>query len=253
MDVMPPPTSSTASLATGIRARNRAELTSAIVATARQHLAVEGAAGLSLRAVARELGMVSSALYRYFPSRDDLLTRLIIEAYDALGAAAEDAEARVARADLEGRFRAIGRAVRGWALEHEHEYALIYGSPVPGYAAPSDTIAPASRIPNLLLAILAEAAEAGRVGQPVHIDEAVRRSIAPVRGQTPASVPDGLLVRGLMAWTYLFGAVSFDLFGHRHNVIADERADPHPFFEFELDRLVELVGLGVDVGVGRSR
>ena len=73
--------------APGVRARVRAELTREITDAARRHLAAEGAAGLSLRAVARELGMASSAVYRYFPSRDDLLTTLIVEAYDALGAA----------------------------------------------------------------------------------------------------------------------------------------------------------------------
>ena len=74
--------------AQGARARVRAELTEEIKAVARRHLAESGAAALSLRAVARDVGMVSSAVYRYFPSRDDLLTALIVEAYDALGTAA---------------------------------------------------------------------------------------------------------------------------------------------------------------------
>ena len=68
-----------------------------IKAIARQHLATDGA-NLSLRAVARDMGMVSSAIYRYFPSRDDLLTALILDAYNALGAAVEAAEARGRRA-----------------------------------------------------------------------------------------------------------------------------------------------------------
>src|ERR1700743_252717 len=86
------------------RERARAELTREIKEEARRQLASSGAGGLSLRAVARELGMVSSALYRYFPSRDDLLTALIIEAYDALGAAAEKAAADVPRTDVRGRW-----------------------------------------------------------------------------------------------------------------------------------------------------
>ena len=84
--------------------------------------------------------MVSSAIYRYFPSRDDLLTALIIDAYDALGDAVEAADAAVDRADLRGRWLAVCRAARAWALAHPAEYALIYGSPVPGYAAPDDTV-----------------------------------------------------------------------------------------------------------------
>ena len=106
--------------------------------------------------------MASSAIYRYFPSRDALLTRLIIDAYDALGAAVEDAEAAVDRTDVLGRFRAIGHAVRSWARANPHEYALIYGSPVPGYAAPTDTIDPATRVTTVLLRLLAESV------RPVH-------------------------------------------------------------------------------------
>ncbi len=86
------------STAKGARARARIEVTAAIKDEARRQLAADGAAKLSLRAVARELGMVSSALYRYFPSRDDLLTALIIDAYDSLGDAAEAAHAKVADA-----------------------------------------------------------------------------------------------------------------------------------------------------------
>src|SRR3954465_4125271 len=74
------------------RERVRAELTAEITDAARRQLASVGAAGLSLRAVARELGMASSALYRYFPSRDELLTRLIVDGYDDLGAAGEAAD-----------------------------------------------------------------------------------------------------------------------------------------------------------------
>ena len=92
------------------RERARAELTADILGLARAQLATVGAAGLSLRAVARELGMVSSAVYRYFPSRDDLLTRLIIEGYDAVGAAAEQAD-DPAMPPAE-RWLAVCRAVR---------------------------------------------------------------------------------------------------------------------------------------------
>src|SRR5215470_9227101 len=113
--------------AASIRARVRAEMISEIKAVARRHLEVDGA-NLSLRAVARDLGMVSSALYRYFPSRDDLLTALILDAYNSLGEAVERAEAAVERGDLVGRWLAACRAVRAWALATPHEYALIYGS-----------------------------------------------------------------------------------------------------------------------------
>jgi AcrR family transcriptional regulator len=216
----------------GVRARARAELTRAIIDTGRRQLALEGPAALSLRAVARELGMVSSAVYRYVASRDDLLTLLIIDAYDDLGAAAERVEARVPRADLNGRFLAVGRAVRAWALEHSHDFALIYGSPVPGYAAPQDTIGPATRVPALLIAVLQDAVTTGAYDADAAspVPAAVHRALAPVRSGVPDDVPDDLVIRGLMAWTYLVGAVSFELFGQRQNVISDAASLRGAFF-----------------------
>lgn len=242
------------SVARSVRRQARDELTRRIVATARAQLATVGAASLSLRAVARELGMVSSAVYRYVPSRDELLTLLIIEAYDALGAAAERAEAKVDRVDLTGRFRAVCRGVRRWAIRHPQEYALVYGSPVPGYAAPTDTIGPASRVGVLLVGVLADAVDAGRyqTGAAPPLSEPVRRAIAPTRSFMPPSVPDDLVVRGLIAWTYLFGAVSFELFGHRHNVVAAPAGLREAFFEEEVTRIAALIGLSPDLDPGRS-
>src|SRR3954469_16186441 len=109
------------STAQGARARARIEVTAAIKDEARRQLAAEGAAKLSLRAVARDLGVVSSALYRYFASRDDLLTALIIDAYNALGDTVEAAAASKPREDLEGRWLAIAHAIREWALARPHE------------------------------------------------------------------------------------------------------------------------------------
>src|SRR5215831_16562943 len=137
------------------RERARAELTREIKEEARRQLAEVGGNGLSLRAVARELGMVSSALYRYYPSRDDLLTALIIDAYNAIGAAAE-AGVGAARAGAPARetWAAACRAIRAWAVANPHEYALIYGSPVPGYRAPPDTVPPATRSVAVLAGLL---------------------------------------------------------------------------------------------------
>src|SRR5580698_7394444 len=111
------------------RQRVRAAMSADIVAEARRQLALEGAAALSLRAVARQLGMASSAMYRYFPSRDELLTALIVEGYEALGEVAE--QAATAGGGPARRFRTVCRAIRRWALDHPHEYALLYGSPIP--------------------------------------------------------------------------------------------------------------------------
>lgn len=226
--------------ATSIRARVRAELTDEIKTVARRHLATDGA-NLSLRAVARDLGMASSALYRYFPSRDDLLTALIIDAYDALGAAVEAADAAVAdRTDLRGRWRASCHAVRDWALAKPAEYALVYGSPVPGYAAPRDTIGPATRTPRVLLGILADGTAAGLLatGRP-DLPDPVRTDLTRLRSDELVDIPEPVLARGTIAWIQLFGAVSFEVFGQLDNVFDDRAA----YFDHQLEVMSDLVGL----------
>jgi AcrR family transcriptional regulator len=227
--------------ATGARARVRAELTQEILTAARRQLAEHGAAGLSLRAVAREVGMVSSAVYRYYPSRDHLLTALIVDAYDGLGAAVERAVAKVPTADLFGRWNAICDRVRRWARAHPHEYALIYGSPVPGYRAPVTTIGPATRVALILIQLLLDAQDAGALA-PATLDtppaEGLRADLDRLRG-TFGDVPEAVVVRALVAWSALFGLVSFELFGQFHNVI-DANAD---FFTSATRELAVFVGL----------
>ncbi|MFZ9482905.1 MAG: TetR/AcrR family transcriptional regulator [Ilumatobacteraceae bacterium] len=218
----------------GVRERARTELTAQIKRTARRHLAREGAAGLSLRAVARDLGMVSSAVYRYFPSRDDLLTALIIDAYEAFGAAAERAEAAIARDDLLGRWRAAGAAAYSWSGKHAAEYALIFGSPVPGYRAPDDTIGPAGRFTGVLLGILSDADQAGlRPHDIPPLGAATRADIEQLRARIDVDIDADWLAAGLRAWTSLIGLISFIRFGHLHNVVLDEDA----YFADTLDRL----------------
>ena len=117
--------------ASSIRARVRAEMIDEIKNIARQHLASEGA-NLSLRAVARDLGVVSSAIYRYFASRDDLLTALILDAYNSLGSAVENADAAVDPDDLAARWLAVCHAVRDWAIAVPHEYASSTAARCPG-------------------------------------------------------------------------------------------------------------------------
>ena len=214
------------------RERARTEITGEILDAARGYLATDGAPALSLRAIARDLGMASSALYRYFDSRDALLTRLIIDAYDSLGAAAEASESVVDRADLTGRFTAICQAVRAWALAHPNEYALIYGSPVPGYVAPADTVAPASRVTTLLMRILIDATTAGRIpaSDTQAPEDATAAALAPIRSYLPPGVPAPLIQRGLMTWTGLFGVVSFELYGQLHQVVGEPPADRDAFF-----------------------
>jgi AcrR family transcriptional regulator len=223
---------------TSVRERVRSELTAEITAAARRQLADVGAAGLSLRAVAREVGMVSSAVYRYFPSRDDLLTRLIIDGYDDLGAAAESAD-DPARAPLE-RWLAVCRAVRAWARQHPHEYALLYGSPVPGYRAPKDTVPAASRVGVVLGRILGDAARSGVMSpaagerDPGLVSE---DAVAVLGGEHPA-LDETVRVRALLAWSSLFGTISIELLGH----FVGSVEDGDRYFDRAMTDLAGLIG-----------
>ena len=234
------------------RERARAELTREIKEEARRQLAATGADGLSLRAVARELGMVSSALYRYYPSRDDLLTALIIDAYNALGEAAEGAIAGPAPA--RDRWIAACHAIRGWARSNPHEYALIYGSPVPGYRAPEATIGPAARVPLAFVGVLGDALATGELAAPREAlpvtgalaaqADALSAALAaaaasPGSAGAYASVPPDVLVRAVIAWTQLFGMISFELFGQF--VGSFEPADA--LFAHAVAQLATFVGL----------
>jgi AcrR family transcriptional regulator len=222
------------------RARARVETTDQIKQIAREHLAVDGP-NLSLRAVARDLGVVSSAVYRYFASRDDLLTALIIDGYVSMADAVEQAEAAVARRDLAGRWLAVGRAARGWSLAHGHEYALLYGSPVPGYAAPQDTIEPASRPVALALGILRDGVERGVLPVPSdRLPRAVRADVERMTG-IPGfdGVPPTLMARALSEWALLFGTISFELFGRLANAVTDYDA----YFDHQLRVMTRRLGL----------
>ncbi|KMS75390.1 TetR family transcriptional regulator [Streptomyces viridochromogenes] len=227
------------STAKGVRARARMEVTAAIKDEARRQLAAEGAAKLSLRAVARELGMVSSALYRYFPSRDDLLTALIIDAYDSLGESAEAAHAKAADAGPVQRWTAVAEAVRDWALRHPHEYALIYGSPVPGYTAPDTTVPSASRVGLVFIGILREAHGTSGLIEPAPLPAALRPEAERMTADLAPDLPPASVAALVASWAELFGLVGFELFGQFNRVVEDRAA----FFRHAVGRLAREVGL----------
>ena len=224
--------------APSIRARVRAEMTDEIKAIAKRHLAADGA-NLSLRAVARDLGVVSSAIYRYFASRDDLLTALIIDAYNDVGQAVEDADASADRADFVGRWLAVTHGVRNWALAVPHEYMLIYGSPVPGYQAPTDTVPAAMRGTTALGTILDDAVVAGVLhdtGEELPVE--VQRDLAGLRAQVFPNLPENVLVRGMGAWVQLFGMISFELGGQFTNVLTERTV----FFDHQMRAMARYIG-----------
>lgn len=205
----------------GPRQRHREATTAGILERARVQLAEHGPAGLSLRKIARDMDLVSSAVYRYFPSRDDLLTRLIIDGYHEYGQAVEDAEAGVERSAFAERFRAAAGALRAWALANPNTYALIYGSPVPGYHAPQDTIAAASRAGLVLIRVLEDAAQSGHVF-PVDGESAPPgETVAGLAEQLGSKLAPSVLAPAVDSWSHLMGLISFETFGQYRNMIAD--------------------------------
>lgn len=224
---------------TGVRARRRAAFEAEILRVGREHLAVAGAAGLSLRAVARDLGVASSAVYRYVDSRDELLTRLIVEAYGSLADQVDEALAAANAASPPPgpatRFRVIARATRTWALAHPHEFALLYGTPVPGYHAPAErTTPPGTRVTTRLTELLPEL----DLGPGTEQD---RRALGegPGRLPTETGLPPGALRRGLAAWDLVIGTLTAELFGRYGPSVP---ADAGAYFEGSLDAALAIVG-----------
>ena len=219
---------------TTARAIAREQLTRSILHSARAQLGTVGPAALSVRAVARNVGMVSSAVYRYFPSRDDLLTELLVICYSELADKVEAAEAAVAnRSDRRGRWRAIASACHRWAAAHPYDYALLYGSPVPGYAAPRRTVEPAARVPRLVLALVgpSETAASSEPGAGT-VDDRLHDALAGIREFVGADLGDEPTMRALRAWSGLIGAISLERFGHLANAL-----DGDVWFAALVDRL----------------
>lgn len=226
------------------RERARVQTMAEILRIGREELAKHGAAALSLRAVSRELGVVSSAVYRYVPSRDALLTLLIEDAYAELGEAVAHAESLVQRADYRGRFDAAARGVREWALREPARYGLLYGSPVPGYAAPAErTTEPGTRVIRLLIGIVAEAESAGVLrlcGPSTEVSPGLRADAERIRAELDVELADEDVARLVTAWVALFGAVSFEVFGQYGK---DTFAAPAELFEHQMAMLASLIGL----------
>lgn len=127
-----------------IKRKQIPNLQEAIKETAWKQIAEFGAPTLSLRAIARALKITAPAIYNYFPNRDALVTALIVDAFTSLGDAQKKTVEGISASKLEARFTALGLAYRDWAIQYEQRYQLIFGTPIPGYAAPEDTTLPAA-------------------------------------------------------------------------------------------------------------
>ena len=222
------------------RARARVQMLEQIKREALAQLAAEGAPGLSLRQIARELGLVSSGLYRYFASRDELLTALIVDAYADLARAIEDADGGLDQHDYRRRWLLRGKSLRSWARSEPARYQLIYGSPVPGYSAPPDTIAPAGAVILALLRVLAEAGAAGTLAErPDPGDPELVAQLAGMGEALALDLPVGTLAQAIGALGEVFGLLALELGGHL--VGGFEPADS--LFEHSLNELADRIGL----------
>ncbi|MCX5192519.1 WHG domain-containing protein [Streptomyces sp. NBC_00249] len=220
----------------------------AVKAIARDLLVKLGAGGLSLEAVAHGGGLALAEVRAVFPHRDDLLTALVVDAYDESAAAMERADraAVAAGAPAGARLLAVARALRAWSFAHAAEFTLIYGSPVPDYHAPQETVPPASRTPAVLAAIIRSALEAGALTPPrraVPGPPLLRPEAVEMFGGVPEAPFSDIIERGIVLWSSLIGLLVFQVFSRTHDSVRDESA----YFDFAIAVAAEGVGLDVPV------
>ncbi|MBV6700143.1 TetR-like C-terminal domain-containing protein [Kitasatospora aureofaciens] len=220
-----------------------------IKSSARRLLVKLGADGLTLDAVAGESGLAVADVQAVFPHRDDLLTALVVDAYNESGAAMEQADraAGDAGASAGARLLAATRALRRWSFDNPAEFTLIYGSPVPGYHAPQDTVPPASRTPAVLAGIVRAGLEAGELTPPrraVPGPPLLRPEAVELFGGLPEAPFADVIERGIVLWSSLIGLLVFQVFSRTHDSVRDESA----FFDFAVAVAAEGIGLVVPLG-----
>ena len=216
----------------GKRQDTRDRIEAQIVESGRRQLSAEGVAGLSLRAIARDLGMVSSAVYRYVASRDDLLTLLLVDAYSELADAVDAARARAADG-WRDQITAIAHAARAWAVAHPAGWTLLYGSPVPGYHAPPE--ATVARAP----AWWAHCSTRWRQVSPqrdlgitdIEVPRALSADFDRLRDEFDFPGDDAAVAKCFALWAGLVGAINLEVFGQYG---ADTLTDPAPIFDVQV-------------------
>ena len=217
-----------------------------IKALAWAQIAESGAAAMSLRAIARDMGMTSSALYRYFTGREQLLSALAQDGFASLADHLEAAEAEPDGREPDGaggdRFMRVVRAYRRWALDHPTEYALTFGSPVPGLECHVPEVkAEMERGVAVLLRVMIAGLRAGRIQPPplAGADEPALRAKLALWGST---VDDELSPESLgacmFAWAQLHGAISVELFGH----MPPELMPADELFEYQMQEVLRTIG-----------
>ena len=223
----------------GKRQETREKIEAQIVELGRRHLVTEGAAGLSLRAIARDLGMVSSAVYRYVASRDDLLTLLLVDAYSEL-ADAVDRAATTAGGQWRDQLLAIAHAARAWGVDQPARWALLYGSPVPGYHAPRErTVGPGTRVVAALFDAIGAGIAAGDVTQSnVAAVQPLSSDFDRLREEFEFAGDDSAVAKCFLLWAGMVGAISLEVFGQYG---ADTLTEPGAVFDTQVRLLIDML------------
>jgi len=211
-----------------------------IKALARRQMAEQGTAALSLAAIARAMELTPPALYRYYGSRDELITALIVDAYGELAAALAAAVAAVPEGRYGARLLAGLRAYRAWALAAPGDFQLIFGNPIPGYVAPAEVTLPAARRSlAVLLGVLQAAHAAGALREPPPGAPAMALPAVP---GSPERLAPAVLAHGLSGWARVHGLAMLELFDHIQPIVPDTTA----WFEREARAIVHEAGLDPD-------
>ena len=206
-------------------------------------MAGNGTAAISLSAIARVLGVSQPALYRYYASRDDLVTALIVDAFNDLADTLAAADQDIPSEDYPRRLLAVLLTYREWALAHPVDFQLIYGNPIPGYQAPYEVTAPAAgRTFAVILNILGQAYAAGLL-RPAESHfraaEALNLYLPPQEVRQEAPLPAVIVYIGVMGWYHIHGMITLELFHHVQTMIADTGT----FYRHEVEELMRSFGL----------
>jgi len=225
------------------RERLHQETIQEIKTIARRQMAELGSASISLSAIARELGITQPGLYRYFASRDDLITALIVDAFTHLADALEAAPQNISTANFSGRLTAVLLAYRAWALQHPVDFSLIYGSPIPGYHAPRElTLPPAQRTLAVILDILSQAQAAGVLHPPArftHLPDGLSVYLPTPQDPTAAAENPLVLYIALAGWYHIHGMIMLELFEHNTALISNMDL----FYRHEVAAFLQAFGL----------
>lgn len=217
------------------RERVRDATRTEIKALARQQMAQTGTASVALNGIARALGMVPSALYRYYPDRDALLTALILDAFASL---AETLRAADRGASYDARLLAAAHAYRRWSLANIVDFQLVFGSPIPDYHAPLEQTGPAMHeVFRVFLAII-DASHTAGVLRPVAAFQPTSIAMHPANYYA-STYPPAVFYTGLVGWATMHGVVALEVFGHMRYTLAD----PDAFYEGQMVAYLTTIGL----------